>query len=722
MEHPANKSLYCKSSPRLLIPIPAWVYNSFNLLFHMAGPPSARECSMPHPLYPYLLSPLDLGFTTLNNRLLMGSMHTGLEDDPNGYERLAAFYTERARGGVGLMVTGGIAPNAQGCITDHSAKLTNNREMQRHRIITRAVHAEEGKICMQILHTGRYGFHQDIVAPSSIQAPINIFEPRELSPADIRQQVDDFVQCARLAQDAGYDGVEVMGSEGYLINQFIVRHTNQRQDQWGGAYDNRIRFALDIVSGIRKAVGRDFIIIYRISLIDLIPQGSNWTEIRHLARNMMAAGATLLNTGIGWHEARIPTIAAMVPRGAFTWLTKRLKKTVDIPVVTSNRINTPEMAEELLSNNTADMVSMARPLLADADFIAKAQTGRAHMINTCIACNQGCLDHIFEGREASCLVNPRACHENELALTSVQTPLKVGVVGAGPAGLACAVTAALRGHHVVLYEVADRIGGQLNLAVRIPGKEEFSETLRYYRNQLALLGVGVRLNTRATANHLTKAGYDILVLATGIQPRQPAIDGIDHPKVLAYQDVLGGKAPVGNEVAIIGAGGIGVDVALFITSAETGAHLDGDRFLAAWGVDTQVQHPGGLSPETPEPRSVARRVYLLQRKSTRIGAGLGKTTGWIYRRELRRQEVRMLDTVTYRKIDDLGLHIRHQEEEMLLPVDHIVVCAGQEPRRDLADELTDCGMPVHVIGGACKAEELDAERAIDQGTRLAASL
>jgi 2,4-dienoyl-CoA reductase (NADPH2) len=677
---------------------------------------------MVHPLYPHLLAALDLGFTTLKNRVLMGSMHTGLEELPGGHERLAAFYAERARGDVALMVTGGIAPNESGCVADHGAKLTNEAEMAGHRIITRAVHAEGSKICLQILHTGRYGFHKKLVAPSPIQAPINIFKPKELTDAQIEQQIDDFVRCARLARQAGYDGVEIMGSEGYLINQFIAAHTNQRTDQWGGPYENRIRFALEIVQRTRREVGPDFIIIFRLSMLDLIAKGSSWDEVVILAHRLESAGVTLINTGIGWHEARIPTIAALVPRAAFTWVTAKLKQTVGIPLITSNRINTPETAEAVLADQQADMVSMARPLLADPDFVSKAATGRSLQINTCIACNQACLDHIFSGQVASCLVNPRASHETELIYRSTAAPKKIAVVGAGPAGLSFATTAAQCGHEVVLYEQADVIGGQLNIAVQIPGKEEFKETLRYYREQISRLGIRTSLNTRATADHLRSAGYDAIVVATGIVPRKVEIPGCNHACVLSYIDVLLHKKPVGNRVALIGAGGIGFDTAIYLTHDDSESAMDPETFLKEWGIDAGLHHPGGLSAKGPQPVKPLRDVYLLQRKGSKVGAGLSKTTGWIHRTQLNRKGVTMLNNVTYERIDDRGLHILRQEKKMVLSVDNVVICAGQTPLRNLADELDGCGLPVHLIGGADVAAELDAKRAIDQGARLAAQI
>jgi 2,4-dienoyl-CoA reductase (NADPH2) len=677
---------------------------------------------MRHPLYPNLLEPLDLGFTILKNRLLMGSMHTGLEELPDGPQRLAAFYAERARGGVALIVTGGIAPNNEGCLLEHGAKLTSEAEVMRHSIITRTVHEEGAKICLQILHAGRYAFHENLVAPSAIQAPINFFTPRELSTEEIEIQIEDFARCAELARQAGYDGVEIMGSEGYLINQFIVRHTNQRTDQWGGVYENRIRFPLEIVNRIRQRTGPDFIIIYRLSMLDLIRNGSTWDEVQLLGQRMAQTGVTMLNTGIGWHEARVPTIATAVPRAAFTWVTARLKRVVSVPLITSNRINTPEVAEAVLAEGDADMVSMARPLLSDPDFIIKAETGRSYLINTCIACNQACLDHIFSGKIASCLVNPRACHETELVFRPAAKPLKLAVVGAGPAGLSFSVTAAQRGHQVVLFEKADRIGGQLNVAVRIPGKEEFRETLRYYARQLDLAGVTLHLNTTATADDLKSAGFDAVILASGIRPRKVMIEGIDHVSVLGYLDVLAYEKPVGEKVAIIGAGGIGFDTAVFLTHAGSATSLNREAFLNAWGIDSALQYRGGLTHDAPLNPPKTRQVYLLQRKDTKVGATLGKTTGWIHRTQLKRKNVIMLNAVEYRRIDDQGLHIVRNGEPMLLDVDNVVICAGQEPRRDLAAALTGSDVPVYIIGGADQALELDAKRAIDQGARLAAEI
>ncbi len=677
---------------------------------------------MVHPLYPHLLAPLDLGFTTLKNRVLMGSMHTGLEELPDGHGRLAVFYAERARGDVALVVTGGIAPNDSGRVADSGAKLTCEAQLDGHRVITRAVHAEGAKICMQILHTGRYAFHKKLVAPSPIQAPINIFKPKELSDEEIEQQINDFVRCAVLARQAGYDGVEIMGSEGYLINQFIAAQTNQRTDRWGGSYENRIRFALEIVSRTRQAVGTDFIIIFRLSMLDLVAKGSSWDEIVILALRLESAGVTLINTGIGWHEARIPTIAALVPRAAFTWVTAKLKQVVSVPLITSNRINTPETAEAVLAGHQADMISMARPLLADPDFVSKAATGRSRQINTCIACNQACLDHIFSGQVASCLVNPRASHETELVYQPAAAPKRIAVVGAGPAGLSFATTAAQCGHEVVLYEQSDTIGGQLNIAVQIPGKEEFKETLRYYREQISRLGIQIHLNTKATAQRLRSDGYHAIVVATGIVPRKVEIPGCDHPCVLSYIDVLLHKKPVGKRVALIGAGGIGFDTAIYLTHDKFEGTGDAEAFFKEWGIDPKLQHPGGLHPGGPAPAIAHRDVYLLQRKGNKVGAGLSKTTGWIHRAQLSRKGVTMLNSVTYDHIDDRGLHILRRDKKMVLHVDNVVICAGQVPLRDLADELIKCGLPVHLIGGADVAAELDAKRAIDQGARLAVSI
>ncbi|MGW4220871.1 oxidoreductase [Streptomyces bacillaris] len=669
-------------------------------------------------LYPNLLSPLDLGFTTLPNRVLMGSMHIGLEEAERGFERMAAFYAERARGGVGLIVTGGIAPSERACSFPGGAKMTTEAEAEQHREITSAVHAAGGRIAMQILHFGRYAHHPDLVAPSALKAPISGFTPNALTDEQVEETIEEFVRAAELARHAGYDGVEIMGSEGYLINEFIVSATNHRTDRWGGSYENRIRFPVEIVRRVRERVGHDFILIYRLSMLDLVPGGSTLEEVVTLAKEIEAAGATIINTGIGWHEARIPTIATSVPRAAFTWVTERVRGAVSVPLVTSNRINTPQVAEDVLASGRADMVSMARPFLADPEFVAKAAAGRADAINTCIGCNQACLDHIFSLRITSCLVNPRACHETELVLSPTRTRKRVAVVGAGPAGLACSVTAAERGHAVTLFDTADEIGGQLNVARRVPGKEEFDETLRYFRTRLAELDVEVRLSTRADAGTLD--GFDEVVLATGVEPRTPAIPGTDHPSVVSYLDVLRDGAPVGDRVAIVGAGGIGFDVAEFLTDGGDSASLDAETFFRQWGVDTAYADRGGLrAPERPK---VPRTVHLVQRKTTKVGAGLGKTTGWIHRTELRHRGVEMIAGASYDLIDDEGLHLTVEGERRVLPVDTVVLCAGQEPRRELYEELRAAGGPVHLIGGADVAAELDAKRAIRQGTELAAAL
>ena len=667
--------------------------------------------------YPSLFAPLDLGFTQLKNRVLMGSMHTGLEEYPDGAERLAAFYAERARHGVALIVSGGIAPDATGVGMAGGAMLNDASQVPHHRVITDAVHQEGGKIALQILHTGRYSYQPKLVAPSALQAPINRFTPHALTHEEILALIDDFAHCAQLAREAGYDGVEIMGSEGYLINEFLAARTNQRDDQWGGDYANRMRFAVEVVRAVRQRVGKDFIIVYRLSMLDLVDNGGTFDETVLLAKAIEAAGATIINTGIGWHEARIPTIATPVPRGAFSWVTRKLKGHVTIPLVTTNRINDPQVADDILSRGDADMVSMARPFLADAELLSKAQSGRADEINTCIGCNQACLDQIFVGKVTSCLVNPRACHETKMPIVPAARSKNLAVIGAGPAGLAFAINAAARGHQVTLFDANSEIGGQFNIAKQIPGKEEFYETLRYYRRMIEITGVTLKLNQRVSTDDLLH--FDETILATGITPRTPPIDGIDHPKVLTYLDVLRDKAPVGQRVAIIGCGGIGFDTAMYLSQPGSPTSQNIAEFCVEWGIDTSLQQAGGLRPEGPHLARSPRQIVMLQRKTSKPGEGLGKTTGWIHRTTLLSRGVKMIPGVSYQKIDDAGLHVEINGEAQTLAVDNVIICAGQEPNRLLAEPLQAAGKTVHLIGGSDVAGELDARRAIAQGTRLA---
>lgn len=664
-------------------------------------------------MYEHLFSPLDLGFTTIKNRMLMGSMHTGLEEEKGGLHRLAAYFAERAKGGVGLMVTGGVAPNRQGWLMPFSAKMTSSSEARKHQLVTNAVHEHGSKICMQMLHAGRYAAHPFLVAPSAIQAPISPFKPWKMSGRLIRATINDFAACAAYAREAGYDGIEIMGSEGYLINQFVAPRTNHRTDEWGGDLAGRLRFPTEIMKAVRAKVGRDFIVIFRVSMLDLVENGSTWEEVVSLAKAIEAAGATMINTGIGWHEARVPTIATLVPRGAYTWVTQRLMGEVKIPLITSNRINTPEKAEEIIASGIANMVSMARPFLADPYFPEKARTGKSHLINTCIGCNQACLDHVFARKEPSCLVNPRACRETILppAEKSTSPKKKIAVVGAGPAGLSAATELAARGHEVHLYESAAEIGGQFNIAKRIPGKEEFYETLRYYKNLITETGVHLHLNTRVNAQDLVDAQFKEVILATGVVPRNLSMEGIDHPKVVSYMDAILGHKKIGKKVAIIGAGGIGFDTAVTLTAPEAPTEIA--SYLSEWGVDANYQNRGGLMKPVHE--TTPRQVWILQRTKGKMGSKLGKTTGWAHRMALKSRGVKMLDDVAYLKIDDSGLHVTIQGAPQILDVDHVVICAGQEPLRELLQPLQAAGIAVQMIGGAKEAGELDAKRAIEEG-------
>lgn len=672
--------------------------------------------------YKHIFEPLDLGFTTLKNRILMGSMHTGLEEEKNGYEKMAVYFAERAKGGVGLIVTGGIAPNIQGWTAPFSARMSSKKHVRNHQKVTKAVHEAGGKICMQILHSGRYGYHPFNVGASDIKSPITPFKPFKLKASGIKRTIRDFVNCAKLAQDSNYDGVEIMGSEGYLINQFIAKRTNNRTDKYGGDYTNRMRLPIELVKQTRAAVGKEFIIIYRLSMLDLVEKGSSWEEVVQLGKEIEKAGATIINTGIGWHESRIPTISTSVPRAAFTWVTKKMKEELSIPLITSNRINMPETAEKVLAAGDADMISMARPFLADPEWVNKAKAEKDDEINTCIACNQACLDHAFQKKVASCLVNPRACHETELNYNPTENKKKIAVIGSGPAGLAAATIAAERGHFVTLFDAASEIGGQFNMAKQIPGKEEFYETIRYFQKQIDLHKVTVKLNTKVSAKDLENADFDEIILATGIKPRELKIEGIDHPKVLSYIEVLKDKKPVGKRVAVIGAGGIGFDVSEYLSHEGESTALNIDAWLKEWGIDKSMESRSGIEGVQPDFHPSPREIFMFKRSKGKFGGNLGKTTGWIHRSTLKKKKVQFIGEVSYTKIDDQGLHYIQNEKEIILDVDNVVICAGQMPFKELYQPLLDLGKKVHVIGGADFASELDAKRAINQGARLAAEL